>query len=102
MTKICMYTDVIDSSKMGKLPDAEWRLAIELAILSTEYDPLPSFDDLKWLLHREDDDLECAIEFLVSSEIINIGDDGILTLTHLKDAAYDLQSAKEIMENAIS
>lgn len=87
---------------MGLLPDALWRFAVELAILSTEFDPLPEPEDIMWILHIDSPSkINEYIDALLTAQIIDYDGNNNIVLAHLKDAAYDLQTAKENMENIL-
>lgn len=60
-TWIKLYTEIVDDPKMARLPNHLWRLAIELFLLAGKENregELPSLEDIAWVLHRQEGDVE--------------------------------------------
>lgn len=70
---IKLHHEVLDDPKMGRMPDALWRRAIELFLLAGEEHEagfLPAFEDMVWRLHTTDQVLEAELARLSEYGIV--------------------------------
>jgi hypothetical protein len=76
-----VYNEILDDPKMGKLSDRLYRRAIEMmafASRNNDNGKLPPVDDMTWILHTTEDDLNAELKELASDKynILTIDTDG--------------------------
>jgi len=71
---IKLYHEILDDPKMGRLPDALFRRAIELFLIAGEVDReggLPALADMAWRLREDEIDLLAQMEDLEALSILS-------------------------------
>lgn len=97
-TWIKLYTEIVDDPKMERLPDHLWRLAIELFLLAGKENgegELPSLEDMAWVLHKQEGELEQNLRAL--SKVIGLHYDqskGLWVLENFSDRQAALTSTE--------
>ncbi len=70
-----IYYELLDDSKMGKLPDKLWRRFVECILLAGEFDEggfLPSVADIAWRLRMDEDVLCSQLDELAKVGILDV------------------------------
>jgi len=95
---IKLYLEILDDPKMGLLPDAAWRRAIEFYLLAGELGAggkLPSLSEIAWRLRVPVEQLKQDISPLLAREILVEEDGGLVVKNFAKrqtpDSAADRQ-----------
>jgi hypothetical protein len=87
---IKLYHEILEDSKMGRLPDNLWRRAIELFLMAGELDnqgKLPCTGDIAWRLRLTEETLEADLTRLESAGILTKTPDGWLVTNFAKRQA---------------
>lgn len=87
---IKLYHEILEDSKMGRLPDNLWRRAIELFLMAGELDSqgqLPGTGDIAWRLRQSEEVLEDELSRLESLGILTKNDKGWLVTNFAKRQA---------------
>ena len=70
-----LYYELLDDSKMGRLPDALWRRFVECILMAGEFDEdgfLPSTADIAWRLRLEENELCSQLEALEKVGVLDV------------------------------
>ena len=82
---IKLYHEILDDPKMGRLPDALFRRAIELFLIAGENGcdgGLPALADMAWRLRADEIDLMAQMEDLEALNILSRDAQGGWRVTH--------------------
>jgi hypothetical protein len=85
---IKLYHEILDDPKMGRLPDALFRRAIEFFLIAGERSRdggLPPIVDMAWRLRAGEIELLAQMEDLEALNILSRGADGGWRVTHFKE-----------------
>ena len=88
MTKriwIKLYIEMLDSPKMGRLPDDLWRLAVELFLLAGSRGNdgvLPPVEEMAWSLRMQPERLQEQLHALADAGVLNLPATGAWMLPH--------------------
>jgi len=94
---IKLYHDILDDSKMGRMPDRLWRRAIELFLIAGECDgdgSLPTVGDMAYRLRLTDDELIDDINHLIKDKIISQREDGSYYVTNFDERQGPMSKAE--------
>lgn len=87
---IKLYHEILEDSKMGRLPDNLWRRAIELFLMAGELDDqgrLPCTADIAWRLRQSEEVLEADLSSLETLGILTKNEGGWLVTNFAKRQA---------------
>jgi len=87
---IKLYHEILEDSKMGRLPDNLWRRSIELFLMAGELDSdgqLPCTGEIAWRLRLPDETLEDDLSRLEALGILTKNDEGWLVTNFAKRQA---------------
>lgn len=99
---IKLYHEILDDPKMGRLPDALFRRAIEFFLIAGDCnrgDALPPLADMAWRLRADEQALHVQMEDLEALNILSRGADGGWRVAHFKER-QDASPAVERMRRS--
>ncbi|MCJ7519530.1 MAG: hypothetical protein MUO42_07665 [Anaerolineaceae bacterium] len=85
---IKLYHEILDDPKMGRLPDALFRRAIEFFLIAGENNregALPPLADMAWRLRADEARLYAQMEDLEALNILSRGADGCWLVAHFRE-----------------
>ena len=82
---IKLYIEMLDSPKLGRLPDDLWRLAVELFLLAGSQGndgALPSVEQMAWSLRMPPERLQEQLQALADAQVLELLEPGVWVVVH--------------------
>lgn len=102
---IKLYHEILDDPKMGRLPDALFRRAIELFLMAGDYDregALPPLADMAWRLHADEAELGAQMAQLAALDILSRGADESWQVAHFSERQAPAPPAERMRRSRTS
>jgi DNA-binding GntR family transcriptional regulator len=103
-TWIKLYLKILDDPRMGRLPVATWKRAMEFFMVAGEYElgnegRLPPLDDMAWRLRASVEELNEALQVLSNAGIVHQGKDGAWVVSDFAKQQEPLGVAERVRDH---